>query len=206
MNKMKAVLIANGEIKDYEYIKEYIKNDCYIISVDGGFDHLLKLGKKPDILIGDLDSVKGDNGDIKKVVFPVKKDFTDSELAIEYAIDKGFSELVLIGFLGDRMDHTLTNIFLLSRYDYIDIIIIDEHNEIRLGKEENVISGKKGDIVSLIPICEDLEGVTTKGLEYPLMEEKLLFGMGRGVSNKMTGDIAFVNVKKGKFLLIKSID
>lgn len=203
---MTALIVGNGEVS--EKIKPLLPENAYVICADGGFRHMDKLGLTPDIVIGDMDSVKADLHGEKTIVYPVRKDFTDSEIAVNYAIDNGFSDLVLIGFTGTRTDHTLTNLFLLKGISELGARaeIIDEHNIIRYAEKENIIRGKKGDIVSIIPIGGDVSGITTEGLDYPLFSETLEFGKGRGVSNVMTGDECRITVKNGSALIIKSKD
>lgn len=203
---MTALIVGNGEVS--EKIKPLLPENAYVICADGGFRHMDKLGLTPDIVIGDMDSVKADLHGEKTIVYPVRKDFTDSEIAVNYAIDNGFSDLVLIGFTGTRTDHTLTNLFLLKGISErgARAEIIDEHNIIRYAEKENIIRGKKGDIVSIIPIGGDVSGITTEGLDYPLFSETLEFGKGRGVSNVMTGDECRITVKNGSALIIKSKD
>ena len=203
---MRAVIIANGKVFDYEKIKKYIKKDDYIICADGGYDHAIKLGVTPDVLIGDMDSVKSKGLQVEKIVYPKRKDWTDSEIVIDYARGKGFDELVLLGFTGGRTDHMLTNIFMLARNADIDMLIADENSEIKLAKKDNIVFGKKGDIVSIIPINGNLENVSTENLEYPLNTETLYFGEGRGVSNVMTSDKCRITIGAGQGLIIKSVD
>lgn len=203
---MKAVIIAGGEIKDYNLLKEYIKKSDIVICADRGYDHLRKTGLKADIVLGDMDSAKCMDIDEKKILYPKKKDLTDSEIAIDYAVENGYKTLYLFAFLGTRMDHTINNISLLFKYDNVDAKVIDEKNEIMVMREENVLSGKKGDIVSIIPFGEDIVGVTTSGLEYPLFCEDLFFSKSRGVSNLMTDNECIITKKSGKGLIIKSID
>ena len=203
---MRAVIIANGKVFDYEKIKKYIKKGDYIICADGGYDHAIKLGVTPDVLIGDMDSVKSKDLQVEKIVYPKRKDWTDSEIVIDYARGKGFDELVLLGFTGGRADHMLTNIFMLVCNADIDMLIADENSEIKLAKKDNIVFGKKGDIVSIIPINGNLENVSTENLEYPLNTETLYFGEGRGVSNVMTSDKCRITIGAGQGLIIKSVD
>lgn len=202
---MTALIIGNGEVS--REIKFKLPNNPYIICADGGMRHLEKLGLSADVLIGDMDSA-GDAKIPEKVIrYPVRKDFTDGELAVDYAIDGGFSEIVMIGFTGTRADHTLTNIFLLKRIHEHGVhgCIIDANNEIYCSNDITIY-GEKGDLVSIIPVGGDLDGVTTEGLEYPLSFEKLEFGVGRGVSNVMLGEKCRIIVKYGTALIIKSRD
>lgn len=203
---MRAVIIANGKITDFEKIKKYIKKDDYIICADGGYNYAESLDVTPDIIIGDMDSVKSKDIQTERIVFPVRKNLTDSEIVIDYAEEKGFDELLLLGFTGGRADHLLTNIMLLVSRPDINMMIVDEYSEIVPAKKENIIYGSKGSLVSIIPINGDLKGVTTENLEYPLDNETLFFGQGRGVSNVMLSDMCRIKIESGTGLIIKSTD
>ncbi len=203
---MRAILFAGGNLPSRGKIEEYVNDKDFIICADSGYDHAKKVGVNPDIIIGDMDSVKSTDIDINKIVYPKRKDYTDSELIMEYALEKGYDELIMFGFIGTRMDHTITNISLLLKYSELDAVIVDENNEIRAAGKTNIIKGKRGDIISIIPIGGDLVGISTKNLEYPLENETLYFGEGRGVSNVMEKEICEIEIKSGRGLLIKSKD
>ena len=201
---MIALIVGNGEVSASTNIPE----NPYIICADGGIRHMKKLGLKADIVIGDMDSSNGEVSDAETVVYPVKKDFTDSELAVRYALKNGYNEIYLLGFTGTRLDHTLTNIFLLNEIQNHGAkgVIIDSHNTVFLADTENEISGERGDLISIIPISGDASGITTEGLEYPLNNETLFFCKSRGVSNVMSGATCKITITKGKALIIKSKD
>lgn len=201
-----ALIVGNGEVNP-ETLKELPKNP-YIICADGGMRHIKKLGLYADIIIGDMDSIDTDISEENAIRYPVRKDFTDSEIAVDYAIEKGFSEVVMVGFTGTRMDHTLTNIFLLKKLsdNGIKAYIKDFYNTIYFAEKENIISGEVGDIISIIPVGGDIFGVTTKGLDYPLSFETLEFSKSRGVSNVMTQKTCTITIEKGMALIIKSRD
>ena len=198
---MRAVIIGSGEIKDYEKAKSRICAEDYIICADGGYDHAVKMRIEPNILIGDFDSIKKIPEDIERVQYPTRKDMTDSHIALELAKEKGYDKVLLLGFTGDRADHTLTNILLLINYP--DAVIADDNNEIQLIKDTVELCGNSGDTVSIIPICGNLEGITTSGLEYPLNNETLYVGDSRGVSNVMTDKKCSITCKSGMGLVIK---
>ena len=203
---MKALLIAGGTLGNSEKLKALAKVCDVIICADHGYDYAARLGVVPDILIGDMDSIECGGADIEKYVYPTHKDYTDSELIMDYAAEKGYDELYLFGFTGTRLDHTLANLSFLCRYDTLDAVIIDDFNEIRAAKRENIICGKKGDLVSVIPLGGNLEGVTTENLEYALSDGTISFGTSLGVSNVMTADICRVSIRSGSGLIIKSTD
>ena len=199
---MRGIIICGGTVG--EYIKNYIKPDDFVICADSGYDHAKKFGIRADIVIGDMDSTKYGDISEEKMLYPKRKDFTDSELAIMYAEKKGFESVLLFGIIGTRMDHSLANIGMISRLK--NAVIIDENNETYFAGNEFSLNGKPGDIISIIPFCEDLFGVTTVGLDYPLVAGEIKCGTSLGISNVMTGDNCRIKIEKGKALIIRSKD
>lgn len=191
---MRAVIIGNGDIVNYKYISSRLKPDDYIICADGGLRHAAGLGIKPDIAIGDFDSAPRPD-DVEVIEFPSRKDQTDGEIAFAYALEQGFDDIIMLAMSGTRLDHTLTNIMLLSGSE--KACLIDDSNEVRIVRTCLVLRGYKGKTLSIIPLFGDLEGITTKGLEYPLNDETLYFGTGRGNSNVVTDDECSINVTRG---------
>lgn len=191
---MRAVIIGNGEIRDYKYIKSKLRDDDFIICADGGLRHINNLGINADIAIGDFDSAEKSDY-IKNYVYPPEKDFTDGELAVNYAIDNGYSEILLLAMTGSRLDHTFTNIFQLTKSG--NISLIDDDNEVHIIKNTLEIKGMKGATLSIIPVYRNLVGVTSTGLYYPLINETLYFGQSRGNSNVITDDICTISVSDG---------
>jgi len=165
---MRGVIICGGNVG--EYIKDYIKPDDFVICADSGYDHAKRFDIVPHIVIGDMDSTKFTDIAEEKILYPKRKDFTDSELAIMYAIEKGFDSVLMFGMIGTRMDHSLANIFMLKRLK--NARIIDANNEIYFADSELSLSGKQGDIISIIPLSGDISEVTTEGLDYPLENQK----------------------------------
>ena len=196
---MRAVIIGNGTICDHSYIRSLIHTDDIIICADGGLKHAAKMGITPDIAIGDFDSSEKD-GSVMTYVYPKRKDFTDGELAVDHAIEQGYDEILLLGMTGTRIDHTLTNIFLLTKP--ANIYMADDHNEIYLVRSELIIKGKKGKTLSIIPVSGDLKGIQTEGLEYPLHGETLFFGHSRGNSNVITSDLCRISVQSGMGIVL----
>ena len=86
------------------------------------------MGLNVDILIGDFDSSSDKTTAARKIQYPTRKDFTDGELCVEYAIDNGYDKILLIGMTGTRLDHTINNILLLLRCK--NSCLINEHNKI----------------------------------------------------------------------------
>lgn len=203
---MRAVVICSGSIDNYDYIRSFIRKNDTVICADGGYDHAVRMGIKPDIVLGDMDSVKGDYSAETYERFPVEKDWTDSELAVNYVIERGFDSAVLLGCTGTRADHSLANIFLLEQLEKNNVraVIINDNNMIYMPKNGIKLSGREGDIVSVIPISEQVTGYTTSGLYYKAENAVLEFGKTLANSNRMTDRECEVSWKTGKAVVIKT--
>ncbi|MCI8403489.1 MAG: thiamine diphosphokinase [Clostridia bacterium] len=198
---MRAVVIGNGDINNYEYIKSKLRTDDFIICADGGYNHAVKMNIIPDVLLGDFDSAEDFEKIEDRIEYPVRKDYTDGEIAVEYAVEHGYDNILMLGMTGNRFDHTLTDALLLTKCR--NGVLIDDNNEIYLLRDSIEISGRKGQTLSIIPINGNVSGIYTNGLEYPLRNETLYFGAGRGVSNVMTDDMCSIVIKSGQALVVK---
>jgi thiamine pyrophosphokinase len=136
--------------------------------------------------------------------YPPEKDETDLELAIEAALEQGAASIQIVAALGDRLDHTLGNIYLLTqpRLASLDVRLMDGEQEVFLIRNETTLSGQPGQIVSLIPLMGPVPGVTTGQLAYPLRHETLYPDKTRGISNVMTAETATVSIDDGILLCI----
>jgi thiamine pyrophosphokinase len=209
---MAVLIFANGEIADPDWIKPYLEEATTVIAANGGLRHLLTLGRRPDVVIGDLDSLPPDarlflvNGGTKFVSRPADKDETDLELALLYAIERFSEPIFLLGALGGRLDQSIGNILLLAhpRWRERPIRLVEQRECAWLVTAETTIEGTAGDLVSLIPLGGDVEVVATNGLRWPLQNETLHFGRGRGISNQLTAAVATVRVQRGLLLCVHS--
>lgn len=210
-----ACLVLNGEINDYELFKQNLENNKYeiIIAVDGGTRHLYNVDVVPDIVVGDLDSIseKMYNYCITNMVeiekYPTKKNETDMELAILKAIECNAMCIDIYAATGKRTDHVLANIQMmyniLKKGLYSRIISEDEVIYI-LENEELTLEGNVGDIISVIPVNGDAKGITLRNLEYPLEEYDMEYGVSRGISNVMTDEVCYIDVRDGCLLVVKN--
>lgn len=211
---MTGVIICGGNIENYDYIKKYLRDVDLIISADSGARHCEGLGVIPDILVGDFDSVRGEDFDrlvsagSEVIRFPAEKDMTDSEIAIEFALEKGCSCIILLGASGSRLDHSVSNLMLLKKLTDLDVegILADEKNEIRLIMSQINLIREEGVFVTLLPVAGKACGVTTSGLYYPLEDAVLEIGSSWGVSNRFSEEYANISVKNGYLMVFKSRD
>ena len=212
---MKAVLFAGAAITDYSFCEKYLQNADWIICCDGGMHHAKALGITPDYIVGDFDSVRPEvleeyrNMGISIRQFPTHKNETDMQLGMLLALELGATELVLIGGIGDRFDHTLANAHLLLYLLKKSVrgILVNEKNRVELIDKEVTLHGQAGDLVSTIPLSMLVEGVTLEGLEYPLVDYDLaLDDKLVAVSNVMTGTEAKVKIRKGYLFVMQTRD
>ncbi len=198
-----AHIVMNGNLSKGISGLRRKKNDL-IICADGGASYAKKQHIIPDVIIGDCDSISREiksyfeKKNVQFIKYPQEKDYTDAELAIDYALKNIASELVIYGLFGDRIDHMLSNIFHISTLaKKIPCRFIEGNTEMQFIHSSAVIKGKNGDELSLIPLKGDCHGVTTEGLYYSLKNETLPFGTTRGISNVFIGLQGEVTLKEG---------
>lgn len=210
---MEYVIFAGGDISSSDLIKKVLQQADIIIAADGGVNSAVELGCIPSVVIGDFDSVKPSI--LKKLQkektqlfrFPAEKDETDTELALDYAVKHGAEKIIILGgTAGDRFDHIMANVFLaLTSPIPLQFINGNQIAWIEKGPVSCSIVGKKGDLLSLIPLAEDVVGVTLSGLQYGLKNETLFFGRPRGVSNVFVLKKATMSFTKGTLLCIHTV-
>ena len=211
-----ACLVLNGQLDDYDYIRDVVNYNKYelIIAVDGGANHLYKMGIMPNYILGDLDSIDEEirkyyeSSEVVFKKFPTKKDETDAELAVWLVEEEGLLGIDIYGALGGRIDHELANIqllyYILERGMYPRII--SENEEIYILKNDEMnLKCNIGDIVSIIPIMGDARGITLANMEYSVEELDLKYSITRGISNVMEAEEAFINVRDGCMLVVRNI-
>ncbi len=201
----RAIIFANGQLADPAAARAAIGPADQLIAADGGLHHLLALGLRPHVLIGDLDSVGPDQAEqvaadgTRVERFSPRKDQTDLELAVRLAVAEGAGDILIFGSQGARWDHTLANLLLLANADFraVRLRLVDGPQQIYVIQGQAIIEGQPGDTVSLISLQGDARGVTTDGLDYPLQDGRLAFGSTLGVSNVLLGATATVSVAEG---------
>ncbi len=186
-----------------------------VIGPDLGAAHCLRWGWRPNLVIGDLDSLPtAAQATLTAqgspfIVMPTRKDETDLELALDYVLQAGAAVIVIVGVLGGRIDHTLANLLLLTRADLAgrDVCLVDGNQTVRALRPGRplIIAGQPGDTLSLIPVGGAASGVTARHVEWPLHEATLPLGAARGVSNILIGPAAELSIEQG-FILVVHIE
>jgi thiamine pyrophosphokinase len=213
--RQRVVIIANGIAPDEATVHRWLLPDdgqVRLFCANGGAHTALSLGLKPEVVVGDLDSLdEAHQVQLKAmgcrfVVYPAAKDWTDLELALKLAVEEGATEVVVLGALGGRLDQELANVLLLllPELEGTPTRIVDDRQEMFVTRDRAEITGQPGDVVSLMPLGGNAQGIVTDGLMYPLRDEPLFSGPARGISNVMTGSVARVTLRSGALLVVHS--
>lgn len=214
---MRAVIVAGGDADERD--AELLRDADLVIAADGGAAFLESHGRRPDVLVGDLDSVDAEL--VKRLVsdgvaverHPVDKDATDAELAIDRAITAGAERVTVIGaFAGTRLDHELGNLLLLADTELAgrvqDLRMVGAGTVARAvhGPGSMAVEARRGSLVSLLPVGGDAVGVRTSGLRFALAGQTLRMGRSRGLANEVVAEPASVSLEAGVLLVIESTD
>lgn len=183
-------------------------NPDFILCADGGYNHAKRAGIIPDLLIGDFDSISVPNDPlIETIRWPSEKDDTDTGLCLQEALNRGYEDVLIIGGLGGRFDHTISNIQLIIGKSHLAqrIAIKDKGNYCTiLNNSTMTISKKENQYVSLFSVTDVCRGLTATGFKYPLDNATLSLGSTLGTSNECVDDYATVSVEDGILLVILS--
>lgn len=210
---MRTVIISSGEIYDYNFCHNIVQSADRIICADGGTRHAVNMKLTPDVIIGDMDSSAAQyieyfrKKGAEVMQYPKDKDKTDTHICVEFALQFS-TEIILLGATGSRIDHMIANISLLKLgiERNVPISMVDNKNHIRMIDDSISLEGNKGDIFSLIPYTEKVEGISTRGAHYELKDAVMELGNPYGVSNLFEEETVEISIKKGYLLVIKSED
>jgi len=219
--KNKAVIFLNGNLGSLDFAKKLVDEGTYLIGCDGGTDRIYELGLTPNAVVGDFDSaakipekIKNlkpiENGSEQIVEgityrkYTTDKDFLDTELAIDFAVEKGFKGISIVNTLGDETDHMLGTVFLIGKQIYADlnIKIVQSNQEIFIISDQAEIQGKPGQKISLIPIFGEVEVQSSSGLKYDPAKYEMAMPTNFGISNEFTANTAKIKITTGKFLAV----
>jgi len=204
------VVVTGGDPVDPIHLRA-LPPGAQVVAADSGIDHAHALGLVVDLAIGDFDSVSAEGltraGDEGAAVerHPGAKDATDLELALDAALALRPARIHVLGGHGGRLDHLLANALLLAAPTYAGIVVTAQMGAARVAIvwQRTELTGPLGDTVSLVPLHGRVDGVTTAGLRYPLVDEPLLPGSSRGISNEFIAERATVTITAGVLAAIQ---
>jgi thiamine pyrophosphokinase len=208
-----ALIFANGDVHDGPMVRRALDNavNPLVVAADGGARVAQFFGLRVETVIGDMDSLTTQELEVLTSAgaqvrrHPEDKDATDLELALYHARKVDADWIRIIGGVGDRLDQTLANVYLLGLpvLADCDVSLVAGKQETRLlHPGEHHIEGAVGDTVSLIPVGGAVNGIRTENLQYPLTDETLDFGPARGISNVLQAEAARITTRQGMLLLI----
>ena len=216
---MKTAVIISGGSLDPDFALAFLREEKpeLLIGADRGICFLKEKGIHPTHIVGDFDSASGDALEYfkQKPQIPIRtfnpvKDFTDTAIAMELAMEEGADRIYILGGTGTRLDHVVANIKLLSHAleRKKECILMDAHNRIRLIDQPLTIEKKKqyGKYVSLFAFGGQVKGLTLRGFFYPLTEYDMEAENPLGVSNEITAENGEISFSSGKLLVMESKD
>lgn len=208
------IIIGAG---DFENIQIPVEKDDYVIAADGGYQYCKQMQIEPDLILGDMDSVAkevreeifafGKKHPDKVKILPSMKDDTDMLSAVRTGLEKGYWNFVLYGAMGGRLEHTIANIQCLiylknhGAHGYM----VEKERTVMVAKEETIhFKSEKEGFFSMFALQQRAEGVTIRGMKYPLEDAVITDEFPIGISNEFIGEASEITVKKGTLLLILS--
>jgi thiamine pyrophosphokinase len=205
----KCIILANGRPHG-KSIVTFLQKQNYLtlICADGGANHAKKLGLIPDFIIGDLDSIKPETlnhfKQKSKVIKITRQNDTDVEKCLKYAISKKFSNAILLGVTGNRLDHTFCNLGIVIKFfNKIKIKIIAENSILTPYSGSVKLTTIPGETISLYAFNRKTK-ITSSGLRYPLRNNALPFGERESTSNIALSDKVNLNIKGGIVFVIRN--
>lgn len=199
----RCVIFAGGEITDS--MRTLITSEDFILAADAGILAVERFGLKPDLCLGDWDSAPRPQTTVRCLTLPAEKDDTDTYYAARLAIEKGFGEVLILGGLGGRFDHTMANIstLLFLKQNGVSAVLEDDNSRITvLHNEEKEFFKREGFYLSVFALEKRAQGVFIRGAKYPLHNAELNENFPLGVSNEIIEEKAIIKVEKGTVLVM----
>ena len=206
---MRAFVFGGGEILP-EYIEEKVQEGDLVVCADSGYKNACRMGVKVDVLVGDFDSLKDiPDGNFELVRVPAEKNETDTQLAINIALERGADEVVIICSTSGRADHALSAMAILE-YLYekrIPATLVNGQNRIRFVRDGGAIIIRSAyKYFSVLTLDAVAKKVSIEGGKYPLVKKDIGRGFQFAVSNEIVKNAALITVKKGSVYIIESRD
>ncbi|GEM47675.1 thiamine diphosphokinase [Deinococcus cellulosilyticus] len=202
-------VLINGELHPTAHMQHILETSPpdLVVVADGGIQHVETLGVKPDVWMGDFDSTPEEAlhryPDLERIPYPADKDLLDSEIALEYALERGAKTVIVWGALGGRTDHTLAAILLATRFPQIQLMLhsgtesvhpLHPHQPLILSTVlEQTLS-----VLSILP----LHHLNIRGVRWELFDANVERGSGWTMSNVAVGDQVNIWIEQGLGVVI----
>ncbi len=202
----RCVIVGGADIQNGAFVRRLLREDDFVIFCDSGLKHLPTLQAAPSLIVGDFDSHENPGLAVETIVLPCEKDDTDTVYAVKEAVKRGFEDFLLIGVIGQRLDHSLGNLSILLWLDSLGkkCCLVDDYSEMEIVSREPVSISDRYAYFSLLNITGRARGITIRDAKYPLDGGEITCEYQYGISNEvLPGKTAQVWVDDGKLLLIK---
>lgn len=205
------ILLSYMECVTPDMAQELAESADYIIAADGGQNHAREFGLQPDCVIGDFDSTTlNEDFDCLYITYPAEKDLTDTEAALTHALEKGCRNVILLGGMGGRLDHTMGNIGLLDKYyssfDHMEFIDGKNRMELLKNSGRTLKRDARYKYFGLVSLNAEASGIDIRGAKYELTGASLERASTLGVSNEFSEDTVEIYVREGTLLIVRSAD
>ena len=205
------ILLSYMECVTPGMAQELAETADYIIAADGGQNRAREFGLQPDCVIGDFDSTTLDEDfDCIYITYPAEKDLTDTEAALIHALEKGCRNVILLGGMGGRLDHTMGNIGLLDKYhssfDHMEFIDGKNRMELLKDSDRTLKRDARYKYFGLVSLNAEASGIDIRGAKYELTGASLERASTLGVSNEFSEDTVEICVQEGTLLIVCSAD
>ena len=197
--KFDAVICLNGEIPEQEVFDTL--EGIPLIAADGAYNRLYSLGIHPQAIVGDMDSVtERHNTNHTKFIEIPDQNSNDFEKCVRYAEQLGYKNILIIGFTGGLLEHTVNNISIIIKFaNELNITVYHQHRYCYYITNDIELDLRKDELVSLIPFPTAL--LTTDGLNWELNNEELQMGVREGARNFATKESVNIDLNSGSYLL-----
>ena len=212
MNGKYAVIFTGGSYDTHEKSEEYyvnlVKNSSFFICADSGANSAYKYHLKPEYIIGDMDSINPSVleyfADVEKIKFRTEKEYTDTEIAIGICKDHGYTNIILCGGIGSRIDHTFCNVLSMIRFrnEGLNVHIYNHRQLLFFATKEQFIEDKVNWTMGLVPITPIVKSCTIEGCYYPLEKHDIFLGSSLTISNIVTDKKARITFDEGELLVV----
>ncbi len=204
------LIVSGGDAPDPVFLQARAEKARMIIAADRGAGYCLRAGVRPDVVVGDMDSISPsarrevERSGIPFIQHSTEKDQTDTQLALDIALDRGAGFIEMVACTGDRFDHSLANVHLLyaALKAGVDAAILDPSHRIFLVDSEAGIDGMKGALLSLLPLSLEARGVSLSGFQWPLKDAVMEVGNPYGISNRIVSEQARIYVREGVLVAV----
>lgn len=204
LSRYSTIIVGNGEVPQGEIPMLFLQHARFIVSCDGALEKLLKIGMKPDVVIGDCDSISEDRRQQFKDIIIEDKDqeCNDLQKALKYCLKQQFGPTAILGASGLRDDHQLANLSILNMYaERMDLIMVSNYGLFSFISEDTTFASTPGQEVSVFSF-DGQALFSFSGLQYPVHNRRFA-QLWEGSLNKALGNSFTITLNNGRGVVFR---